>query len=230
MSKRKTNTRARRPRRWLWIGLAVVVFVVAAGAGFYVYQSRAAASSELVGGAVVTSPQAAPDFTLTDQLGNAQSLSSLRGKPVALTFIYTNCPDVCPLISAHMHQAYQILGDQAGKVGIVAVTVDPERDNMQQIRTYSDRIGLTNEWHFLTGSRPQLEAVWAAYGIDAQRVRATTPATANGQPADAEADAIEHSAPVYIIDKRGQVRAMLPVDVSAEDIATDLKVLLAEQG
>jgi protein SCO1 len=229
MSKSKANASARRPRRWLLVALVVGVLVIAAGAGFYAYQSRAA-SSELVGGAIVSSPQAAPDFTLPDQFGSAQSLSSLRGKPVALTFIYTNCPDVCPLISAHMHQAYQMLGSQAEKVGIVAVTVDPERDNVQQIRSYSDRIGLTNEWHFLTGTRPQLEAVWASYGIDAQRVRATMSADTKNQPADAEADQIEHAAPVFMIDKRGQVRAMLPVDVSAEDIAADLKVLLAEQG
>jgi protein SCO1 len=228
MSKSKANARAGRRRTWLLVALAVCVLVIAAGAGFYVFRSRA--TSELVGGAIVTSPQAAPDFTLPDQFGSVQSLSSLRGKPVALTFIYTNCPDVCPLISAHMHQAYQILGNQAEKVGIVAVTVDPERDNVQQVRSYSDRIGLTNEWHFLTGTRPQLEAVWASYGIDAQRVRATMSADTNNQPADAEADQIEHAAPVFIIDKHGQVRAMLPVDVSAEDIAADLKVLLAEQG
>lgn len=228
MSRGKVSTRSRR-RPWLWVVIAVGVIGIVAVAGFSVFQSRAA-PSELVGGAIVTSPQAAPDFTLTDQFGHPQTLSSLRGKPVAVTFIYTNCPDVCPLISAHMHQAYQMLGDQAGKVGMVAVTVDPERDNAQQIRTFSDRIGLTNEWHFLTGTRPQLEAVWTSYGIDAQRARASMSASTTAKSADAEADLIEHAAPVYIIDKRGQFRAMLPVDVSAEDIATDLKVLLAEQG
>lgn len=75
---------------------------------------------------------------------------------MALTFLYTNCPDVCPLIAANLHETYKQLGDQAKQVGIVAVTVDPEHDTTDRVRQFSDQRGLTNQWLFMTGSRGQL--------------------------------------------------------------------------
>lgn len=232
IAKRRAGPAARREsrRRSLLIAAALLLLILAVAVALLIYARGATASHELVGGAVVTDPQPAPDFTLGDQFGAAQTLSGYKSKPVALTFIYTNCPDVCPLISAHLHQTYQALGSQAAGVAIVAVTVDPERDDQARLRAFSDQIGLTQEWHFLTGSRPQLAAVWDAYGIDATKAHATASAQGKTQDPSAEADLIEHSAPVFLIDKRGLVRAMLPVDVSAEDITRDLQVLLAEKG
>jgi protein SCO1 len=227
----RANAQARAAKRLRWgAGLAMALLLVIAGA--YLYQARVAAAGELVGGAIAAPSQPAPDFILTDQFGQSQSLRTLSGKPVALTFIYTNCPDVCPIISANMHRAYGLLGNRAAQTGLLAVTVDPERDDVQQVRKYSDQIGLSNEWHFLTGSRPQLEAVWAAYGIDAQKAPggpAASGATAGTAAVANPAEEIEHAAPVYLIDKHGLVRAMLPTDVTADDIAHDLGVLLAEQ-
>ena len=79
----------------------------------------------LVGGADVTGRRPVPDFTLTDQLGHPQQLSKFKGRPLTLTFLYTNCPDVCPIIAANLHEAYKQLGSQAKDIGMLAVTVDP---------------------------------------------------------------------------------------------------------
>ena len=219
-SKARTGTARRRGIRWA----ALTLVLLLAAVGLIFYQTRVSAR-QLVGGAIADPPQPAPDFTLMDQSGQSRSLSGLAGKPVALTFVYTNCPDVCPLISAHFHEAYQQLGKLGPQVGMIAVTVDPEHDDVNQVRSYSDKLGLTNEWFFLTGSRSQLQAVWASYGIDAQQVRNQMAATAQA----ASPETIEHSAPVFLIDKLGRVRAMLPVDVSSDDIAADLRFLLAER-
>jgi protein SCO1/2 len=190
-------------------------------------------SRQLVGGASVRGRPLAPDFVLTDQLGRPQQLSELRGKPVALTFLYTKCRDICPVMAANLHQAYRQLGDQASKVAIVAVTVDPEHDTVDQARSFSDQHSLTNEWSFLVGPRSQLESIWASYGILAQPVdgagKPVNPAaqgTLRGlppQPAD-----VEHSAPVFLIDKTGALREMLPVDVTPDTLTTDVRVLLTE--
>jgi protein SCO1 len=209
-------------RRAIWGALALVL--VLAAAGVYVVKGRAT-PAQLVGGAIANPPQPAPVFTLTDQFGKTRGLSDLRGKPVALTFVYTHCPDVCPVISANMHQAYKQLGDRASQVGMVAVTVDPENDDVNQVHSFSDKLSLTDEWYFLTGSRPQLEAVWASYGISAQAVKSQGSAAALAQ----SPEVIEHAAPVFLIDKQGRVRAMLPVDVTADIIAQDLGVLLSER-
>ncbi len=171
-------------------------------------------------------PAPAADFSLTDQSGREVSLSSLRGKPVALTFIYTNCPDACPVIASNMHAAYLQLGSQAKNVALVAVTVDPERDNVEQILKFSQDRGLADEWLFFTGARPQLEQVWQSYGILAQTTNAQGTPTA---PSATNPDLVEHSAPIFLIDKHGNVRGLLPIDFKASDLATDLSRLAAEQ-
>jgi protein SCO1 len=225
MSQAHAQTRpAGSRRRVLPWGAALAALLLLVIAGAYLYGTRVSARP-LVGGAIADPPQPAPDFTLTDQFGQSLSLGSLTGKPVAMTFIYTNCTDVCPIISANMHRAYGLLGSRAAQTALLAVTVDPEHDDVAQARSYSDVMGLTHEWHILTGSRPQLQSVWAAYGIDARQA----PAAASGRAAENSPEGIEHAAPVFLIDKHGRVRTMLPTDVTADDIAADLRILLAER-
>jgi protein SCO1 len=209
--------------RWLWwLGAALGVALVAVA---IVMLRAQAASDGLVGGGIVDPPQAAPNFTLTDQHGHQDSLVGLRGKPIALTFVYTHCPDACPLIASNMHAAYLRLGGDASKVAMVAVTVDPERDDVAQVLQFSQDRGLADEWLFLTGTRPELERVWSSFGIDARSTDTQgNPAT----PSASDPELVEHSAPIYLIDKHGNVRAMLPIDFKADDLATDLSRLLAE--
>ena len=152
--------------RWLG-GIAAILLVGALAAGLVIWHQRAV-PTQLVGGAIVKNQPPAPDFTLTDQFGGTTALSGFKGRPVALTFLYTNCPDVCPLIASNLHESYKQLGDQADLVGIVAVTVDPEHDSVDKVRQYSDQRGLTNQWRFLVGTRDQLTPVWGAYHITAQ--------------------------------------------------------------
>ena len=224
----KTAKRIPRGRRWLGPSV-VLVGVLLLVAGLYWYFRPA--PPEIVGAGIVSPPYEAPNFTLTDQFGHSQSLRNFRGRPIALTFIYTNCPDVCPLIAANMHAAYQRLGDDAPRTVLAAVTVDPRRDNIQQIRRFSEQHALTNEWFFFTGTSSELQQVWRSYGIEAQPVDASgkpvTPVAGADTPTSPEV--IEHSAPVFLIDKQLKVRALLPVDFTAATLVTDLKVLLAEQ-
>lgn len=67
----------------------------------------------------------APNFQLEDQEGRQVALSDLRGKVVVLTFLYTHCPDVCPLIAEHLKTASSQLGAAMNQVAFVAVSVDP---------------------------------------------------------------------------------------------------------
>ena len=87
----------------------------------------------------------APDFTLADGLtGQTVTLASMRGNVVVLSFLYTRCPDVCP---------------------ITAVSVDPEGDTPAQVRSFSDAHDLSAGWHYLIGPRAQLQTVWSSYGV-----------------------------------------------------------------
>ncbi len=208
--------------RW---GVPLIGILLIAG---FAYARFRPAPSQLTGGAVVTGRQLAPDFTLTDQFGQPQALSGFHGKAVALTFIYTNCTDVCPLIAWNMHLAYQQLGDQAKNVALVAVTVDPERDTPAQVRAFSDQRELTYQWWFLTGSRPALEQVWRAYGIQAQAYDASGTPIPESDVSQATPEEVEHAAPTFLIDKQGYVRVLLPIDFTADTLASDLRILATE--
>jgi protein SCO1/2 len=71
---------------------------------------------------------AAPEFALTSQDGGEVTLASLRGEVIAVTFIYTSCPDVCPLLTDKMARIQDELGSDFGsKVAFVSITTDPER-------------------------------------------------------------------------------------------------------
>src|SRR5256886_13620205 len=130
----------------------------------------------------------APDFTLTDGVsGRAVSLSSQRGQVIALTFLYTTCPDVCPLTATRFKAAQADLGGDASRVTFVAVSVDPDRDTPKAVQDFSAAHGLASNWFYLVGGRAQLSPVWAAYGIGVQAGSTT----------------VTHNDAVYLIDARG---------------------------
>jgi Uncharacterized protein SCO1/SenC/PrrC, involved in biogenesis of respiratory and photosynthetic systems len=103
-------------------------------------------------------PQAA-DFTLVDQFNRTVTLSSLWSRPVVITFSYTFCPDVCPLIHAVLNHTLPKL---SGFV-VLDVTLDPERDTPRRLYAYS--LGNRYNWTFLTGPSEALEKVWRQYGV-----------------------------------------------------------------
>lgn len=165
----------------------------------------------------------APDFTLTDQDDETVSLSEFRGKVVALTFLYTSCTDVCPIIANTFGQAYDKLGSASEKAAFVAVTVDPERDTVQRIDQYLDARGLRGKLIFLTGSRESLEKVWAAYAISVAR-EDPTPGP-NG--ADGSYD-VTHSTAVYLLDTRGRERTLIPgYQFTADQLINEMRPLMS---
>jgi protein SCO1/2 len=109
----------------------------------------------------------APAFTLTSQDGVPVTLASLRGKVVALTFIYTGCPDVCPLLTQKMVDIQNELGaDFGAKVAFVSITLDPERDTPEVLKDYAQFWGARPEgWTFLTGSLEAVRDVTRRYGV-----------------------------------------------------------------
>jgi protein SCO1 len=153
----------------------------------------------------------APDFTLTDGVsGRAVTLSAHRGQVIALTFLYTNCPDVCPLTATRFRAAQTELQGDAGRVTFIAVSVDPDRDTPQAVQDFSTAHGLTANWYYLVGGRAQLAPVWAAYGIGVQAGSST----------------VTHNDAVYLVDARGRERVLLHSEDLATDLTNDLRALL----
>ncbi len=184
--------------RWAppWIWVAAVVF-------------GACAPTRLAGTELGATN--APDFTLTDGVsGRVVTLSALRGQVVALTFLYTTCPDVCPLTATRFKAAQAELQADASRVTFIAVSVDPDRDTPRAVQDFSAAHGLATNWHYLVGGRAQLSPVWAAYGIGVQAASTT----------------VTHNDAVYLIDRSGRERVLLHSEDLATDLTNDLRALL----
>lgn len=159
-------------------------------------------------------PRPAPELSLEASTGGTLSLADYRDKVVLLGFGFTSCPEVCPTTLAVLAQARKRLGAQADQVQVVYVTVDPQRDTAERMRAYLKGFDPT----FLggTGTPAQLEAVRKNYGVMAERKNIGNSYT------------VGHSSSVYLIDRKGLLRAMMPYGRLPDDYVHDLRVLLSE--
>ncbi|MBI3954398.1 MAG: SCO family protein [Chloroflexi bacterium] len=165
-------------------------------------------------GTALEPPISSPAFLLQDQFGRARATADFRGKVVVLSFMYTRCPDICPLLAEKLKQARADLGRKAEAVAFVVVSVDPEGDTEQAALDFSQRHGLAEDWSYLVGSRKELERVWNHYYVESHK---------EGD----EHSLIDHSAPVYLLDRRGEARVLhRGSDLEAPSLVQDIRVLL----
>jgi protein SCO1/2 len=150
----------------------------------------------LAGPLIVSPVRKAPEIVLHDQNGKLFKLSSLRGKAVYLTFVYSHCPDVCPLMMQALGAAKRGLKDP-GSMQIVAVSVDPKGDTPKAVKSFLKQRLLTGKVRWLLGTRAQLRPIWTEYNILAKSVP-ETPAI------------IEHVSLIYGIDAQGRIRVGYP--------------------
>ncbi len=158
--------------------------------------TTAPAPGEFAGPLVVKPTRIAPQIVLHDQNGKLFKLSSLRGKAVFLTFVYSHCPDVCPLMLQALGAAEKKLKDPSS-MQIVAVSVDPKGDTPHAVKSFLANRLLTGKVIWLLGTRAQLSPVWVKYNILAKSVP-QTPAI------------IEHVSLIYGIDATGRIRVGYP--------------------
>jgi protein SCO1/2 len=162
----------------------------------------------------------AQDFQLADQHGRAISLSDFRGSPVVLTFLYTTCPDVCPLTAERLRLTANLLGGDAERVAMLAVSTDPEQDTPEAAARFVAAHGLQDRMHYLVGRRAELEPVWKAYFVAA---------VAHEEPGvHGPVRRVGHTDAVFLIDKQGRLRSLLRSDFDHAALAEDLRALLRE--
>ncbi|HEX7226714.1 MAG TPA: SCO family protein [Candidatus Binatia bacterium] len=120
----------------------------------------------------VTSKAKMPPFTLIDQKGKRfDAENKLRGKIVAINFIYTTCSDVCPLFTVEFARLQEALRSQTQlKFFLVSITTDPEIDSPKVLEAYARRFGADfQNWAFLTGDESRLKDVWKGFGVQVVR-------------------------------------------------------------
>lgn len=158
----------------------------------------------------------APSFRLRDVRGGVLDTRELRGTPYALTFLYVNCPDVCPLIGQEIRAALQRLGPRADELAVLAISVDPAGDTPQAVRAWLTRQRLPDNFHYLIGDESDLEPVWDAHYAAPQ---------IPGRPESS------HSASIWLIDAQGRWRTKFSAGfpIPPEDLAHDFRILLRER-
>lgn len=157
-------------------------------------------------------PRDSVDFTLTDQFGEQIRLTDFRGGVVVLTFLYTYCPDICPLVTQKLHETHRLLGAAASHAAFLIVTVDPERDTVQRLHEYSKQFDMLDKWHFLTGSEKELKPVWDYYWA--------------GKVWKDEKGNVMHQAPVHLTDPQGKIRVVSGQTFRPAELAHDIEALL----
>jgi protein SCO1/2 len=159
-------------------------------------------------------PRAAPELSLDASKGGKLALADYRGKVVLLGFGFTSCPEVCPTTLAVLAQARKRLGAQGEQLQVVYVTVDPERDSADRMSAYLR--GFDPTFIGGTGTEPQLAAVRKNYGVMAEHKPMGNSYT------------VGHSSSVYLIDRNGLLRGMMPYGRLPDDYVHDIRALLSE--
>lgn len=157
-------------------------------------------------------PRSAPDFSLPASDGSEVTLSRYRGKVVLLTFGFTYCAAVCPTTMSTLAQARSKLGKAADDVQVIFVTVDPARDDAASMRTYLAAFDPT--FIGATGNPDALSEVREKYGVTAAK---------QGTGSDY---AMAHTSSIFLIDRAGKLRAMMPFGHDAADFVHDVRTLL----
>ena len=164
---------------------------------------------------LIQSPDQAADFTLMSSTGEPLSLSDFSGKQVMLYFGYTFCPDVCPTTLNDLSNMMDELGPKkAENVQVIMVSVDPERDTVEQLATYLPYFNPS--FIGMTGSLEEIQDIASQYGIFFER-----------QEGDTQAGyLVDHTAVVTLVDDTGHVRMIFPYGTSGEDMAADLSYFM----
>jgi len=197
-------------RSWIW--LIVVVALLGAGLGLAlrggVFEPRQTVRSS--GTAAIGGP-----FQLVDQNGRAVDQTILNGKWSAVFFGFTYCPDVCPTTLQTLAAAEEALGDKADDLQIVFISVDPERDTPQQLKTYLSLEAFPRDVIGLTGTPEQVAAAAKAYRAYFHK---------NGEGDDY---LVDHSTFTYLMHPQGRFNTVIAHNTPPDEVAAKIRQAMA---
>jgi protein SCO1/2 len=197
------------PRRAVLLGLAAGAAALAGG-------MQVTAHANSLHGARPTGVELAPLFRLTTHRGEILSRSFVKGRPFIVLFGYTNCPEVCPTALNDLSMHLASLGDDANRIAVLFVTVDPERDTPEHLSTYLQ--SFDSRIVGLGGTVDQVTAVAEAFGAPFRR----------GATASAGSYNMDHSYMVFMMDRYGLLARAIGYNEPPQRMADVSKRLLAQ--
>jgi len=160
-----------------------------------------------------------PTVQLLDLDENEFLFSNLEGKVVVLSFIYTNCPDICHLTSSKLNQFKNSLDKEVKEnLNFVSISFDPDRDSPHILREHAKHMNLDlTNWSFVTGNQFQIKKVLEAAGID--------PLIQSGP--DSKTYTYSHRDRISLVDKKGQIRKHYKgTNFDETELRNDIQTLL----
>jgi protein SCO1/2 len=158
----------------------------------------------------------APSFALESAHERRVALTDLRGKVLAVTFVFTTCSSSCPILTAKLAEIGRALGNDFGaRYAFVAISVDPLNDTPERLRRYAAAFDAdVPGWHFLTGPPGDIAEVVRRYGAYARK---------------SERGDVEHLFLTSLIDRAGMLRVQyLGTRFDSREMLRDLQALAAE--
>ncbi len=161
----------------------------------------------------------APDFVLVDLKGERVSLKELQGKIKIINFIYTSCPDACPIVTERLSRLQEALRKEkllGGRVEIISISIDPTRDTEKQLKRYADRFKANRDsWLFLRGTQEQTKKILSDYDIWLKKLDDGT---------------IDHVMRVYLVDGKDRIREIYNLAfLQPELVVRDIEMILTEK-
>jgi len=213
------------PRRASWWGFLapVALLVVLIAALSVLLLSRPGSPAPQAGttqpaagrgffGTLALPARQAPAIDLRNYLGQPVRLAQYRGRAVLVTFLYTHCPDACPLITSNLRVALNRLGRRASRAQVIAVSVDASGDTPAAVAAFLRAHEMVGRMQYAIGSAAQLGRTWAAWGVGSTREAG-------------HADLVEHSALVYGVSASGRITTLYPDTFDPAQIVHDVPLL-----
>ena len=210
MTSIETHARLGRIRRWLWALVGIAALGVGVLLGIRAFDGDQGGTSEVAG----APSDIGSSFALVDRTGKPVTPQSLKGKPYAIFFGFTRCPDVCPTALSRMAQYRKKLGVDGNKFQIVFVSVDSGHDSPADVGAYVDLFGTPIIG--LTGSEKQIAQAAKSFRVYFQKV-----------PVEGGDYTIDHSAFTVLMDRDGQFRSLLSDQESEASALAELRRLIA---
>lgn len=165
-------------------------------------------------GSDITGTHLGKDVAMVDQDGHPRKLTDFAGKVLVVFFGYTQCPDVCPTSLAELAQVNKALGPDASRVQVVMISVDPERDTPDVMKQYVT--AFDPGFIGLTGSPDQVKQAATSFKAYYAKVPSK----------DGKDYSMDHSAPFYLLDGKGEARVLAGNTIGADALVHDIRALL----
>ena len=193
--------------------IAGAIALIAVGSSASPKKQAASAQGSFAAAGLLSPVTAAPPLALRDYLGRPVNIDAYKGKVVLVTFIYTHCPDVCPLITSNLRVAQNLMPAAVrSKLQVIAVSVDPRGDTPKAIASFLAHHQMTGRMAYLVGSARELAPVWQAWGVGSER--------------DAQKpELVNHSGLIYGITSSGKRLTIYSANFQPSDIAHDVPLL-----